>query len=206
MEPSAKKIHILDVAEELFSEQGFDGTSVRSIAKKAGANIAMISYYFGSKEKLLQELILRRNEGLGDAILKVQQGEYSYSEKLDFIIATFVKQVHQNRRIHKILHFEFSNGHRNINFETFIEQKNENFRLMSSFIEEGQEAGAFAKNVNIKLMVPTILGTYFHFIFNKKFYQKFLGLGAGQTLDHFVYGELTSHIQQTIKALLQNEN
>ena len=43
-----------------FAEEGFDGTSVRDIAKKANVNIAMISYYFGSKEKMLEALILNR--------------------------------------------------------------------------------------------------------------------------------------------------
>ena len=48
-----KQIEILNVAERLFAEEGFDGTSVRDIAKNANVNVAMISYYFGSKEKLL---------------------------------------------------------------------------------------------------------------------------------------------------------
>ncbi len=52
-----KKEKILEVAEELFAEKGFEGTSVRDIAQKAEVNIAMISYYFGSKEKLLEALI-----------------------------------------------------------------------------------------------------------------------------------------------------
>ena len=54
---SDKREHILSVAEELFGEKGFDGTSVRDIAQSAGVNLAMISYYFGSKEKLLESLI-----------------------------------------------------------------------------------------------------------------------------------------------------
>jgi len=53
-----KQIHILQMAEKLFAENGFDGTSIRDIAKEANVNIAMISYYFGSKEKLLEYLII----------------------------------------------------------------------------------------------------------------------------------------------------
>ncbi len=52
-----KKEHILTVAEQLFGDKGFDGTSVRDIAHGADVNLAMISYYFGSKEKLLEALI-----------------------------------------------------------------------------------------------------------------------------------------------------
>ncbi|WP_431212540.1 TetR family transcriptional regulator [Puia sp. P3] len=54
---SDKREHILTSAEKLFAEKGFDGTSVRDIAQLAGVNLAMISYYFGSKEKLLEALI-----------------------------------------------------------------------------------------------------------------------------------------------------
>ena len=51
-----KQIQILEVAETLFAEKGFDATSTRDIAKSAGVNVSMISYYFGSKEKLFEEI------------------------------------------------------------------------------------------------------------------------------------------------------
>ncbi len=50
----------MDSAELLFSQKGFDGTSVRDIAEAAGINTAMISYYFGSKEKLMEEILKER--------------------------------------------------------------------------------------------------------------------------------------------------
>jgi AcrR family transcriptional regulator len=56
MEFNEKQIQIMETAERLFAERGFDGTSVRDIADKAGINVAMISYYFGSKERLMEAL------------------------------------------------------------------------------------------------------------------------------------------------------
>ncbi|WP_164931587.1 TetR family transcriptional regulator [Longirhabdus pacifica] len=50
------KTRILYAAKKLFSEQGFDKTSVREICEVAGANIALVSYYYGGKEKLLKAL------------------------------------------------------------------------------------------------------------------------------------------------------
>jgi AcrR family transcriptional regulator len=44
-----KQIQILLVSETLFAEKGFDGTSIRNIAKEAKINIAMVSYYFVQK-------------------------------------------------------------------------------------------------------------------------------------------------------------
>jgi len=51
---------LIDAAEGLFCEHGFDGTSVRDIAAAAGCNIASVSYYFGGKEKLYMEVWQRR--------------------------------------------------------------------------------------------------------------------------------------------------
>lgn len=50
------KIRILLAAKKLFAKQGFDGTSVRQICEEAGANVALVSYYFGGKEKVFYAL------------------------------------------------------------------------------------------------------------------------------------------------------
>ncbi len=54
------KLKILDTAERMFGEQGYDATSLRQIIAEAGVNLAAIHYHFGSKEQLLDELILRK--------------------------------------------------------------------------------------------------------------------------------------------------
>jgi len=64
MNYSEKQLQIIGTAERLFSTKGFDGTSVRDIADEAGVNIAMISYYFGSKEKLMEALFERRSSDI----------------------------------------------------------------------------------------------------------------------------------------------
>lgn len=51
-------------AEWLFSEKGFDGTSVRDIANDAGVNSALVGYYFHGKEGLLAEVYTRHCEPL----------------------------------------------------------------------------------------------------------------------------------------------
>ncbi|MBN1806279.1 MAG: TetR/AcrR family transcriptional regulator [Sedimentisphaerales bacterium] len=58
---SNKKVkdRLLDSAEELFCEHGFDSVSVRDIAASADCNVASINYYFGGKEKLYHEVWLR---------------------------------------------------------------------------------------------------------------------------------------------------
>jgi AcrR family transcriptional regulator len=58
--PSTTKTRILDAAEALFAEQGFEATSLRTITSKAGVNLAAVNYYFRTKEALIDAVIARR--------------------------------------------------------------------------------------------------------------------------------------------------
>ncbi|KAF0094226.1 MAG: transcriptional regulator TetR family [Puniceicoccaceae bacterium 5H] len=59
---SNTKDNILNAAEYLFAERGFNGTSVRDITDRAGANVAAVNYHFGSKHDLFVELMRRQVE------------------------------------------------------------------------------------------------------------------------------------------------
>lgn len=48
---------LLGAASALFAERGFDGTTVRDIARRAEANQALVFRYFGSKESLFEEVM-----------------------------------------------------------------------------------------------------------------------------------------------------
>jgi len=54
------KQKILDAAERLIATQGFAGTSLRQIISEAGVNLAAVHYHFGSKQDLLDHVILRK--------------------------------------------------------------------------------------------------------------------------------------------------
>lgn len=58
--PAETRDRILDAAERLFAEHGFDGTSLRQITDAAGVNLAAVNYHFGSKEDLYAQVFLRR--------------------------------------------------------------------------------------------------------------------------------------------------
>lgn len=51
---------LLDTAERLFAEQGYEGTGVRQIAEQADVNLGAIHYYWGSKQALCREALERR--------------------------------------------------------------------------------------------------------------------------------------------------
>ena len=51
---------ILDAAEELFMQHGFEGASMRMLTAKAGVNLAAVNYHFGSKDALIEAVFRRR--------------------------------------------------------------------------------------------------------------------------------------------------
>ncbi len=83
---------LLDAAEELFCEHGFEGTSIRDIAASADCNIASVNYYFGGKEKLYEEVWRRHLIPMRDtrivSINKVMT-ESDGKPKLEELLKTF---------------------------------------------------------------------------------------------------------------------
>ena len=54
------RLRILDAAERLFTDYGFDATTLRQITGAAEVNLAAVNYHFGSKEELIREVFRRR--------------------------------------------------------------------------------------------------------------------------------------------------
>jgi AcrR family transcriptional regulator len=197
-----KQQQILEVAEKLFAEKGFDGTSIRDISKEAKINVAMVSYYFGSKEKLLESLVLFKTSGLKEQLVNLIEENLEPIEKINKLIDLYINRLNCNRGIYRILHFELASKKRVLELQSFSEIKKSNLKSLELIIKEGQNKGVFRKDVIIELITPTILGTYFHFQMNKPFFEDILDLKTEDAYNNYVKTDLTKHIQQTIKALL----
>lgn len=63
------RTRILDAAEELFMQHGFEGTSMRLLTAKAGVNLAAVNYHFGSKHALIEAVFRRRLDPMNQARL-----------------------------------------------------------------------------------------------------------------------------------------
>ena len=61
------RTRILDVAEELFMQHGFEATSMRLLTSTARVNLAAVNYHFGSKDALIEALFQRRLDPMNAA-------------------------------------------------------------------------------------------------------------------------------------------
>lgn len=98
------KEKILNTAIKLFAQKGFDGTSIREICKSANINICMISYYFGGKQELYQEIItnlIKSQNAYLESFLDIDEDFSNKSkkeliEKLQTVLEKFIDYFYSN--------------------------------------------------------------------------------------------------------------
>lgn len=207
---SDKREHILIVAERLFGEKGFDGTSVRDIAQHAGVNLAMISYYFGSKEKLLESLIEYRALYAYGILEELNKNEtLSPWDKMDRLIEFYVDRILNNLAFHNIMFQESATNYRSEEIKNkVIEIKMRNLEQITKIIVDGQQKKLF-RQVDIAMTVGTIMGTISSYTQSRAYSCQILAIqeDINDTLFRARLSvRLKSHLKQLMRAHLDIRN
>ncbi len=94
---SKSKLRLLDSAEQLFAERGFESVSVRDVTQLAKANVAAVNYHFGSRDGLIAMVVARYITPVNeDRLLRLDALERKWAGKsvpLEEIINAFVRPV-----------------------------------------------------------------------------------------------------------------
>ena len=169
-----KQIKILDVAEELIAKKGFDGTSVRDICSKANINVAMISYYFGSKEKMMSYLYQYR----------VQRTKESFSE-----FAQTIKEGKPEMQMKEIVNYVISLLFKYSYFHGFVTQEMRSLDnvkddllefyqtcviRIEEIVKRGIVSGVFHNAPKSEDILTMIIGSALFVIRNKNFYEQYV--------------------------------
>ena len=202
-----KEEHIMMVAEKLFAANGYNGTSVRDIATKAKVNVSMISYYFGSKENLMEELFKwRMEEGLNFAKNILENDELNEIQKIDAFIDNFVNRVQRLRDFFLLIHTQQVIS-QNKNIQNFLKESKINYiEINQKIIEQGLEKGIFTKEPSYHLLQCTISGTIFNAMQGIKMYKEYLkknnsGFDDKQYESQY-FLEAADHIKTIVRALV----
>jgi AcrR family transcriptional regulator len=140
---------ILDVALDLFTEQGFDGTSLRQIAEQLGVTKAALYYHFESKDDILMALHLRLHEFGKDALKQMGEEPVTlelWGELLDQIVDQMLAQrkiflMHErnqaaleklHRKDHEAEHEDLQNQFRKVLSDTRVPLE-DRVRMAASF-------------------------------------------------------------------------
>lgn len=203
----SKEENILFAAEKLFAEKGFPGTSTREISKAANVNISMISYYFGSKEKLYEKLVeYRMKEGQFFSKELLERTDINEWEKVERIVDQFAGRVRHHKMFFRIMQREqlYSDNPQIVEF--LKETKLSFITMYSKILESGLEKGIFTKNPPIYLLHSTVSGTLFYASNAKQMYKDFLKNEEDEMVfEETYFNELTQHIKHILKDLLGYE-
>ncbi len=208
MEYGEKQIQIMEAAEELFAEQGFAGTSVRDIAEEAGVNLAMISYYFGSKEKLMESLFKYRGESIKLQLeIMLENKELNSLQKVYALIDNYIDRIMKQQCFHKILSREQMVDLKGTTTQLIHEMKRTNQELVKKLIHEGQKRGEFKKNIDVPLMMATLVGTTSHLVTTQHYYRKLNDLESlsNEEFEKHIKKKLSNHLKFLFKAILTYE-
>ena len=166
-----KQINILDVAEELIAKKGFDGTSVRDICTKANINVAMISYYFGSKEKMMSYLyqyrVQRTKESFSEFAQTIKEGkpEMQMKELIKHVVSQLFKYNYFHGFVTQELRHTEHLKDDLLEFYTTFTSK------IEDVIKKGVVTGVFTNAPKAEDVLTLILGSALFVIRNKNFYE-----------------------------------
>lgn len=161
-----KKDHILDVAEKVFSELGFDGASTRTISGEAGVNMAMLNYYFGSKEGLFLAVFNRKITSFQNLLQNLgNDGSMTAWDKIKKYIEMYVERVVNNNCFQKMLYQEMAMQRRGDLANNISEILMKNVSEIHKILQDGIDNGEFNKEIDMEMVIATIYGTK-NFIIN----------------------------------------
>lgn len=202
-----KEENILFAAEKLFADKGFQGTSTREISKAAQVNVSMISYYFGSKEKLYEKLVeyrMQESQFFSEELL--ERSDINEWEKLEKLVDQFALRVRTLKSFFTILQREQLHAE-NPQIVVYLKQTKLSFlKMYSEILEKGLESGVFTKNPPIYLLHSTVSGTLFYAYNSLEMYKDFLKNKEDDSVFEDTYfTELIQHIKYILKDLLGYE-
>lgn len=87
---------IFDAATELFLEKGVDRTSVREIAARADINLALMNYYFRSKENLFDAIFSQLVKTNTKKLIKILDSDLQLEDKIRQYVVVYIDMLSEN--------------------------------------------------------------------------------------------------------------
>jgi len=99
--------NILDAAEKVFLEKGFDGATTTEIARLAGVNHSMLHYYYRTKENLFAKIFSIKVEELINSLLHILSQDLPFREKVKHGVEAHFDYIAQNPKLPLFIMNEF---------------------------------------------------------------------------------------------------
>ena len=197
-----RKEAILNAAEQLFSETGYDSASTRAIAAKAGVNMAMLNYYFGSKDGLYKALLERRLISTEDPDPKEQQE--SCAEELGRWIDAYIENLLSDIPFQKLISRELSLQQRSDMTDLITDGLVRNAASLKRILFDGVKKGDF-RETDLEMTIVSVLGTGYYIVNSTHIASKIIGrdLRNPEIMQNDVKPRLKYHLASLLNAFLK---
>lgn len=140
-DPEARKDELIEIAERLFLEKGYDNTAVTDIVKAVGVAQGTFYYHFKSKEDILGAIIIKSLEAVGRAISDITgRTDLTPPEKIGAVIGAAFDTITEKQGLIESLHRPGNalvhDTMKRITIDIMVP-------FMARLVEEGKRSGAF---------------------------------------------------------------
>jgi AcrR family transcriptional regulator len=187
---------IKEAARTVFLSKGFAGCSSREIAKAAGMNVALVNYYFRSKQKLFALIFSAAMEDFMRSMIDVFQQDLQLEEKLRIYIEKEFDFLAQHPELANFIINEIQRTDSSV--IDHVEQF-EKVRASGIFAEfEAAKQRGEVRNIDIFTLTLLILSNCHYPFMAKNFMQELQGI------DEHHYAEVVSNHKQVVTEMLIN--
>jgi len=145
---------LLRSARRLFARHGYEGTSIRAITRQARANLGAVTYHFGSKKNLYEEVLRSVTQPLAGRIEKAASLPGTPLDRIDAILRGFFEHIRQVPDMPGLILRELA---MNRPVPLPVRQTMGNvFQLLSRSIQAGQEEGSIVAGESRHLVIAVI--------------------------------------------------
>ena len=185
---SPQKQAILDVAQALFAQQGYEGLSIRDLAEHCGLAKATIYHHFRDKQDLFMSVLTQEMLSMHARIVHAADGEQSPLEKLRLVIDTYGQLTGERRSL------IMTTLHANTELEGQLRQFAKTHRHyllgpLTQIVQQGIDQGDF-RPVDAQMSALCLVGMLNAFVSSQILFDEmeFGGDIAGHVLSLFLNG------------------
>ena len=137
----------------------------------------------------------------------LQNKEMSSLQKVYGVIDSYMERIMKLQCFHKIMSREQMADVKGATTKLIHELKKKNQELVQQLISEGQKKGEFKKNIDVPLLMATLIGTTGHLVTTQHYYKKLNNLEAlsDEEFEKHIKKKLSNHLKSLFKAVLTYE-
>jgi hypothetical protein len=137
----------------------------------------------------------------------VANNELEPMEKMYVLIDQYISKLTSQQMFHRIMAREQMMNNNGFIADQIHGLKVRNQALIRQLIREGQEKGVFKNEVDVPLLMMTMIGTVSHLVTTQHFYKEMNGLQSmsEEEFNRHIWTKLSQHLKKIFKAILSNE-